>query len=141
MSTKTTLVARFHVDVTDMPDAVIEAYKTLIRHSAKDNAMVSKVDFEVLVENQEDTATRMLNAVRSEFQELTEELSRLEAIGNSEEYRASMRLVAEGYGVKDDEDEVAEAEKNDGFADFLRLVIASDEDEEEAEEDEEDDDE
>jgi hypothetical protein len=115
MNTKKTLVARFHIEVTQAPDAVIEAYKTLISHSAKANEAVEKVDFEVLVANKENTLASMLKAVQSEFQ------------------AASRALFAE----QATDDEVAEAEKSDGFGDFLRLVMGSDEDEEEAEDDDE----
>lgn len=99
--TKKTLVAKYCIDVTLLPDAVIDAYKTMIRHTAKSIEMIEKVDFEVLVENQEDLVASMLKAVRSEFQELTANLAEVEA-----------------------------SEKSDGFGEFLRLVTAGDADEE-----------
>jgi len=108
MSTKKTLVVKISTDVTGKSDILIEMHKSLIRQSLIEGGMENEdISFEVLVSNEETALASMLKAVQSEFQ------------------AASAALFAEQATA----DEVAEAEKSDGFGDFLRLVMAADEDE------------
>lgn len=113
---KKTLVARYYIDASEMDDAVIDAYKTLLRHGAKGMDIVEKVDFEVLYSNEQSTVDRMLQSVRSEF--------------------------LKNDTPSENEAEVAEAEKSDGLMGFLRLLRSEDaEENEETDEAENEDDE
>ncbi len=115
MNTKKILVTKISQDVSGMSDTVIELSKALLRQQGIDNGLTEdQIDFEVLYSNEEDRVTSMLKAVQSEFKAASTAL---------ELSRAS-------------EEEIAEAEKSDGIAEFLRLVFSGFFDEDEESEDE-----